>query len=661
MTIPAFARSEGMKSSVKAAGVSLLAAAGLAGAGVATGVIGGSGGLGGPDTAAAQMLEPFSDCDELLEYAHEHRWARNAYPYAGGGDVAVMSLEGGLAAGAEDSATRALAPEPGAVGPGETGTNVQEAGIDEPDIAKLAGTTLYRVDGKTLSSYDVSGDEAVLLDEIEIELEGAGGPGVYPHTAAEAQLLIAGDRALVLGTGYDRDGTAKTTVTEIDTADPAAMSEIRRLELEGTQVSARLHGSTARLVLESQPDYPAPEAGDAKPPAGATGETGAEAGEPEPEWLPQATLTDLKTGESEATVITGCADVSFPERFSGLGLLSVLTIDLDDGLAPADVEAVMTDGATVYASAESLYVSTASLTPPREGIVSDIGRLIEPSPTTVPSAPSGETLIHRFDASEGGTTEYAASGEVPGRLIGQFAMSEHDGVLRVASTEGETWAGGAGESESMITTLAERDGTLEELGQVRGLGPGEEIYAVRFIGDMGYVVTFEQTDPLYTVDLSIPEDPEVTGELKIPGYSAYLHPVGDGLLLGIGQAGTDSGMITGAQASLFDVADPERPERLDALDLTNGHYGQTSTEWDHHAFMYSPEHGMAVVPVQSYGRRAFNGAVALEVGADGRIRELSEIEGAGQIERTLLAGDNLVTVASNGVSVRPIETLGAIE
>ena len=86
---------------------------------------------------------------------------------------------------------------------------------------------------------------------------------------------------------------------------------------------------------------------------------------------------------------------------------------------------------------------------------------------------------------------------------------------------------------------------------------------------MGYVVTFEQTDPLYTVDLPTPMDPEATGELKIPGYSAYLHPVADGRLLGIGQAGTQR-PITGAQASLFDVADPERPERLDALDLSDG-------------------------------------------------------------------------------------------
>ena len=133
---------------------------------------------------------------------------------------------------------------------------------------------------------------------------------------------------------------------------------------------------------------------------------------------------------------------------------------------------------------------------------------------------------------------------------------------------------------------------------------------------MGYVVTFEQTDPLYTVDLSDPENPVTTGELKIPGYSAYLHPVADGRLLGIGQAGTESGTITGAQASLFDVADPEQPERLDALDLSDGRWSSTATEWDHHAFLYSPEHSMAVVPVQSYGRGGLRGAI-VDVGRPG--------------------------------------------
>jgi uncharacterized secreted protein with C-terminal beta-propeller domain len=656
VTIPALARSAGMETHQKRRVLSILAVGGVAGAALATGVVGGSGGLGDPDEAAASALEPFDSCDELLEYAREHRWAYNAYPYAMEGDVAFLSSAGA----AEDQAVRDAVPEAdtaNALGPSETGTNTQEVGIDEPDIAKLSGTTLFRVQGKALRSYDVSGDSAELLDEIELE----GG--------SNTQLLIAGDKALVTWDDYDnaRD-TQMAIVAEVDISDPAAMSVLRRLELEGANVNARLQGSTARLAIQSQPQYaglnkgsPQPEPmpiEDAEAPTGATGETGPEPeGDVEPDWLPQASLFDPKTGERVTTPITGCDDVSYPDEFSGLGLLSVLTIDMESGIAPTDVDSVLTDGTTVYASDDSLYVATLTMTPPNGGVVNSVGRLIAPDSPVMPVQPSGETAIHRFDTASTGETDYAASGEVPGRLIGQFAMSEEEGVLRVASTRGDTWTEGPGESESLITTLAESDGELSELGQVDGLGRGEEIYAVRFIGDMGYVVTFEQTDPLYTVDLSDPENPLTTGELKIPGYSAYLHPVADGRLLGIGQAGTDTGILTGAQASLFDVADPQQPERLDALDLSNGRYSSTSTEWDHHAFLFSPEHSMAVVPVQSYGRGGLRGAIVMSVDPDSGLTEVAQLEDEGQIERTLIAGDNLVTVSTRGVALHPIDEL----
>ena len=106
-----------------------------------------------------------------------------------------------------------------------------------------------------------------------------------------------------------------------------------------------------------------------------------------------------------------------------------------------------------------------------------------------------------------------------------------------------------------MTTLARREGSLARLGQVGGLGKGERIYSVRFIDDVGYVVTFRQVDPLYTVDLSAPANPRVRGELKIRGYSAYLHPVGRDLLLGVGQDATEQGQLLGTQLSLFDVSD----------------------------------------------------------------------------------------------------------
>ena len=150
----------------------------------------------------------------------------------------------------------------------------------------------------------------------------------------------------------------------------------------------------------------------------------------------------------------------------------------------------------------------------------------------------------------------------------------------------------AGDS-SAVRVLRPEGNELVQIGEVDGLGTNEQIHAVRFLGTQAYVVTFRQTDPLFVVDLSDPTAPVLSGELKIPGYSSYLHPVGDGLLLGIGQDATDEGRVLGTQLSLFDVHDPANPVRLSTLPIG----GSSDAEWDHHAFLYWPEDGTIVLPV----------------------------------------------------------------
>jgi hypothetical protein len=174
-------------------------------------------------------------------------------------------------------------------------------------------------------------------------------------------------------------------------------------------------------------------------------------------------------------------------------------------------------------------------------------------------------------------------------------MSEFEDHLRVATTER---VGGRTGSESFVTVLRETDGELAPVGQVGGLGKGEEIKAVRFIGKIGYVVTFRQTDPLYTVDLAQPESPQVRGELKVLGYSAYLHPISETMLLGIGQDATDRGRTLGTQVALYDVSDPANPRELQKVALPGG---QSEVERDYHAFLWWAKTKLALVPVASYG------------------------------------------------------------
>jgi hypothetical protein len=162
------------------------------------------------------------------------------------------------------------------------------------------------------------------------------------------------------------------------------------------------------------------------------------------------------------------------------------------------------------------------------------------------------------------------------------------------------------------------DRSLVQVGVVDGLGQGERIYSVRFIGPRGYVVTFRQTDPLYAVDLRDPAEPVVSGQLKITGYSAHLQPVGDGRLIGIGQEVTASGRTQGTQISLFDVADPAAPRRLAQHLVADG---QSEAEWDPHALLYWPATRLLVVPVTHFAplrdARPKDSALALRVGDSG--------------------------------------------
>ena len=192
-------------------------------------------------------------------------------------------------------------------------------------------------------------------------------------------------------------------------------------------------------------------------------------------------------------------------------------------------------------------------------------------------------------------TQYRGSGEVSGYLLSQWSLSEYRGVLRVVSTESPAWWGAGGETESFLTTLRQQDGGLVQAGRIGGLGKGERVYSVRFAGDVGYVVTFKQIDPLFTLDLANPEKPRVLGELKIPGYSAYLHPVGEDLLLGIGQDVNEEGRPQGTQLSLFDVSDLRKPTRLHSQPLGPG---WSEAESDHHAFLFWPKTGLVVIPFE---------------------------------------------------------------
>jgi hypothetical protein len=506
-------------------------------------------------------------------------------------------------------------------------TNVQEQGVDEPDVVKAAGGRIFAVAGGQLHSIDATGPRLLA----SLPLEGSS------H-----ELLLHGTRLLVisqLGSGgigilpaglqpYAPDPV--TRLTEVDVSDPAKPTVVRTQRVRGLFVSARLTGAIARVVVTYAPR-----------------------GEAEPAlrshlrgWLAHTTVANRLTGHKRTRPATRCRAVRRAQVYSGLDMLTVLTIDMNRGLPEVDSDAVMTAAELVYASPRRLYVATQRFVP-----------------QSVPEQDvHGGTTIHEFDASDSGETTYRASGTVPGFLLNQWAMSERGGVLRVASSQAPTWLGGSElEGQSFVTTLARREGSLARLGQVGGLGKGERIYSVRFIDDVGYVVTFRQVDPLYTVDLSDPADPKVRGELKLRGYSAYLHPVGRDLLLGVGQDATEQGQLLGTQLSLFDVSDPAAPRRLHQRTVAPG--ASSDVEYDHHAFLWWPPRDLAVLPVQyATDRDFFTGALGFRVERSSEVGEVgSATHKAGDyvapIQRSFVVGGRLFTLSDLGLEENDLTDL----
>jgi uncharacterized secreted protein with C-terminal beta-propeller domain len=195
------------------------------------------------------------------------------------------------------------------------------------------------------------------------------------------------------------------------------------------------------------------------------------------------------------------------------------------------------------------------------------------------------SVLYAYDSDD---LALRARGTVPGTLLNQFSMDEYAGHLRVATTiEPTVWIPGVQTNRQSVSQVSILDAQLQPVGTIGDLGKTERIYAVRFIGERGYVVTFRQTDPFYVLDLSVPTRPTMAGELKIPGYSGYLHPLSDGTILGIGMEGSR------VKLAQFDVSDPRTPTERSKFILTDQYSGAV---YDHHAFLYDAQKGIIFVP-----------------------------------------------------------------
>jgi hypothetical protein len=634
----------------------------------------------GPDTSGpfgvyAASLQRFNQCDDLLDYYVTHALDQvGPYGLNGnwwGGPIPMMAVEESAAA------TDAAAPAPGGsrleAGVYYSVTNVQTEGVDEPDMVKTNGTHIFSLIENRLIVTAVDGADLTHVDVLE-----------FKGDEWFNDMLLDGDTILLTGQSWSGQSEVVSLV-EVDVADPSDIKVVRRMQIDGRYVSSRLAGGVVRLVIRSYPvgfEWAMPEGSGLRSERDATEKNEAIIRESTfDNWLPYFVLTNEVTGAETDGVLADCGRVYAPPSFSGLATVSVLSFDLDSGgLSNIEVDGVVAEGETIYASTDALYIATQRWID--WGIFQDTNESFD-------AAEEFRTQIHKFTFA-GDHVNYEASGEVPGFLNGQWAMSEYEGDLRVASTL-DPWGWWTSEtSESFLSVLRPDGGELAEIGQVDGLGRGERIYAVRFIGTTGYVVTFRQTDPLYVIDISDPTSPTVAGELKILGYSAYLHPVADGLLVGIGQDADERGRTEGTQFSLFDVSDPSNPERIDQITFEGGY---SQAEWDHHAILFWAAEDLLFAPYQMWQweekteKQSFDaGALAIRVGDQSLSHEATlrngldgpftygeddvakgEEEGRwidpwrAQINRIIIIGDHVFTIGWNGIGIHTLDGLQTLD
>lgn len=443
------------------------------------------------------------------------------------------------------------APENG-VKAGYGKTNTQTAGVDEADILKNDGSCLYFVPagGKTIQIISPRPADAMkVLSKVAVPQESGKILTVTELYVRENRLIAVcsltqpDNRREDILTNYAYGGcmiTAPASDTRIliyDISDRSAPKLIRTFTQDGGVLSSRMIGDTLYLVTQ----YTVAKGDD--------GEFN--------DYIP--TTAD---GEKEPQKLNA-TDIQILPGAKTPNYLVVSALDTGDGKKETARKAVLGSGDQVYCSTDALYTASTEYDEDTE-----------------------YTTIFGFPFTEDGLGK-SVSGRVRGHVLNQFSLDSFAGALRIATTETVN-----GTTSSRITIL---DRSLKTLSTLANIAPGEEIYAVRFLGAKGYVVTFRQTDPLFVIDLSDTGAPKILGKLKIPGFSSYLHPVGENLLLGIGQDADLKGSTRGVKLSLFDVSNPAKPKETDSLVMPKGTF--TDAPSSYKSILFLPERNAVALPV----------------------------------------------------------------
>jgi len=561
-------------------------------------------------------------------------------------------------------------------------TNIQVQGVDESDIVKTDGTYIYQViNEKVVITRAYPADQMTIVSTLP-----------YANTGfTPAELYVDNDQLIVIGTSYPNtpyqsddmpttdekrmiypsEPMVYTTKAIIyDISDKLAPEQTREVEIEGNYLSSRKIGSSLYLVSNKYIDYYYIMNEQTESPA--------------PMYKDSIS--------SDKMLPMSYDEIRYFPNPTEPNYLLVGGVNLDDMSKPMDVKAYLGSGQNIYASTDHLYVAVTQYEAPVQP-ATDAGSTELSKSRYIPQ--STQTAIFKFALSQGSVT-YMAEGEVPGTILNQFSMDEHEGNFRIATTSGEVWRTDEFTSKNNLYVLSD---SLDTLGKVENIAPGERIYSVRFMGDRAYMVTFKTVDPLFVIDVSDPTNPNILGALKIPGYSDYLHPYDENHIIGFGKDTIEQSMkdengnvidttayYLGMKIAMFDVTDVANPQELHTLKI--GDRGTNSELlYNHKALLFSKAKNLMAFPVElyevqstsdplEYGQFTYQGAYVYNVDITtgftlkDRITHISEdelskagqhwYEGDKNVRRILYVDDILYTLSNSMIKAHTITDLQAV-
>jgi inhibitor of cysteine peptidase len=582
-------------------------------------------------------------------------------------------------------------------------TNIQVAGVDEPDIIKNDNRYIYTISGPTLAiidAYPAAGASVISKTEI---------------ADTPKDIFVSGDRLVLFSTGtetsetetqpksaeaqlmpvppYYRYYSPVTHATIYDISDRKNPKVLKDYTIDGDYNDARMIGSLVYMVTREQVytyggDHvvvPALREGTRtviQPDVWYFNH-------PESQYtFTTITSLDASSGnEKDAqTYLLGSGDTLYvsedaiyvsyqryhPVIYKGQGqeILPVQAVDVSGsaGVSSSKVAVIPPDFNTLTESE-------------RQSILDGL-RNAEQDAIRRQEAEQTTTVVHKIGINNGAIT-YIAKGEVPGTLDNQFSMDEYNGNLRIATTSSVYTPQYGQYTYNNVYVL---DGKMATIGSLTHIAEQETIYSTRFIGDRLYMVTFKRIDPFFVIDLSTPQSPKILGKLKIPGYSDYLHPYDATHIIGIGKETitNDWGGVStsGVKLALFDVSDVTNPKQLDKVQI--GDAGSDSAALtDHHAFLFDRAKNLLVIPVRAvstapvikgdyynyqpqiwYGAYVFGLTPQTGFTLRGTVQHGGGDSGyyyygssTSEVKRSLYIGDVLYTMSSKQIKANPLDDL----